>query len=82
MHSTKAVPNLTFSHAPLHAVMVTIGSMKGQTLLPLPPATTVPTPTTEPSLKDQVGSSSAAWAINTALESQGRAAHMGTRSLL
>ncbi|KAF5834390.1 hypothetical protein DUNSADRAFT_8976 [Dunaliella salina] len=34
-------------------VLVTIGSMKGQTLLPLPPQSTVPTPTAEPSLKDQ-----------------------------
>jgi dynein heavy chain len=27
--------------------------MKGQTLLPLPPSSTVPQPTQEPSLKDQ-----------------------------
>jgi len=34
-------------------VLVTIGSMKGQTLLPLPPQSTVPAPSAEPSLKDQ-----------------------------
>ncbi|KAL6747291.1 flagellar outer dynein arm heavy chain beta [Haematococcus lacustris] len=34
-------------------VCVTIGSMKGQTLLPLPPHSTVPAPSPEPSLKDQ-----------------------------
>lgn len=40
----------------IFAVMVMIGSMKGQTLLPLPPASTVPAPPTpdwQPSLKDQ-----------------------------
>lgn len=40
------------SHMPL-AVFVTIGNMKGQTLLPLPPTSTVPQPTAEPSHKDQ-----------------------------
>lgn len=34
-------------------MFVTLGNIKGQTLLPLPPSATVPVPSAEPSLKDQ-----------------------------